>query len=147
MNRIILSGNLVNDGEIRTTSTNKEVYSGRIAVNRGMKDSDGNYITDYFNLVYWNPSDYFKNNAKKGAKAVVEGKIINRDYDAQDGTKKYITEVWVQLFEVNAKETTQNATQETTQETKEEPEVPSNYTTEYQQMDNGVHLEDSDLPF
>ena len=142
MNRIILSGNLVNDGEIRTTSTNKEVYSGRIAVNRGMKDSDGNYITDYFNLVYWNPSDYFKNNAKKGAKAVVEGKIINRDYDAQDGTKKYITEVWVQLFEVYAKET-----QEATQETKEEPEVPSNYTTEYKEMDNGVHLEDTDLPF
>lgn len=147
MNRIILSGNLVNDGEIRTTSTNKEVYSGRIAVNRGMKDADGNYITDYFNLVYWNPSDYFKKNAKKGARAVVEGKIINRDYDAQDGTKKYITEVWVQLFEVNAKEPTQNATQETTQEPKEEPEVPSNYTTEYKEMDNGVHLEDSDLPF
>lgn len=147
MNRIVLSGNLVNDGEIRTTSTNKEVYSGRIAVNRGMKDADGNYITDYFNLVYWNPSDYFKKNAKKGARAVVEGKIINRDYDAQDGTKKYITEVWVQLFEVNPRETTQHETQEATQEPKEEPEVPSNYTTEYKEMDNGVHLEDSDLPF
>lgn len=144
MNRIILSGNLVNDGEIRTTQTQKEVYSGRIAVNRGMKDADGNYITDYFNLVYWNPSDYFKKNAKKGARAVVEGKIINRDYDAQDGTKKYITEVWVQLFEVNPRETTQNATQETTQEVNEFDAMHT--STDYKEKPE-VSLSDSDLPF
>ena len=142
MNRIILSGNLVNDGEIRTTNNQKEVYSGRIAVNRGMKDADGNYITDYFNLVYWNPSDYFKKNAKKGTRAVVEGKIINRTYDAQDGTKRYVTEVLVQLFEVNPKEGTQS-------EPAAQPveDVPQNYSTEYNNDDSDIQLSDEDLPF
>lgn len=138
MNKIILSGNLVTDGEIRTTTNNKEVYSGRIAVNRGLKDKEGNYITDYFNLVYWNPLDYIKNNAKKGNRALVEGKLINREYEDKDGNKKYITEVWVEHFEVNAKEK---------KEEKQDVETPTNYTTEYQEKDDGIHIEDSDLPF
>lgn len=146
MNRIVLSGNLVTDGEIRTTSTNKEVYSNRIAVNRGLKNADGDYITDYFNLVYWNPSEYIKNNAKKGNRALVEGKVINRDYDDKDGNKKYITEVWVEHFEVNALTRTQNEIQSDSQTTLEDVGVPSNYKTEYQSKPE-VHLEDSDLPF
>lgn len=142
MNRIILSGNLVTDGEIRTTSTNKEVYSNRIAVNRGLKNADGDYITDYFNLVYWNPSEYIKNNAKKGNRALLEGKVINRDYDDKDGNKKYITEIWVEHFEVNPITKTQSSTETTP----EDIGVPSNYKTEYQEKPE-VHLEDSDLPF
>lgn len=139
MNRIILSGNLVNDGEIRTTQSNKEVYSGRIAVNRGVKNSDDEYITDYFNLVCWNPTEYIKNNAKKGNRALVEGKIINRDYDDKDGNKKYATEVLVEHFEIYTK-------QEKKTESKEQvEEIPQNVKTEYQ--DNGIVLTDNDLPF
>lgn len=133
MNKIILSGNLVTDGEIRTTPNNKEVYSGRIAVNRGIKDNNGNYITDYFNLVYWNPLEYIKNNAKKGTRALVEGKIINREYDDKEGNKKHITEVLVEHFEVSAREK------------KEEIEAPQNTKTNYQEGD--IVINDDDLPF
>lgn len=133
MNKIILSGNLVTDGEIRTTTNNKAVYSGRIAVNRGIKDSGGNYITDYFNLVYWNPLEYIKNNAKKGTRALVEGKIINREYEDKEGNKKHITEVLVEHFEVSAREK------------KEEVEVPQNTKTNYQEGD--IVINNDDLPF
>lgn len=133
MNKIILSGNLVTDGEIRTTTNNKEVYSGRIAVNRGIKDNNGNYITDYFNLVYWNPLEYIKNNAKKGTRALVEGKIINREYEDKEGNKKHITEVLVEHFEVSAREK------------KEEVEVPQNTKTNYQEGD--IVINNDDLPF
>lgn len=132
MNKIILSGNLVTDGEIRTTTNNKEVYSGRIAVNRGIKDNNGNYITDYFNLVYWNPLEYIKNNAKKGTRALVEGKIINREYEDKEGNKKHITEVLVEHFEVSAREK------------KEEVEVPQNTKTNYQDT---IEIDDDSLPF
>lgn len=133
MNKIILSGNLVTDGEIRTTANNKAVYSGRIAVNRGIKDNNGNYITDYFNLVYWNPLEYIKNNAKKGTRALVEGKIINREYEDKEGNKKHIIEVLVEHFEVSVREK------------KEEVEVPQNTKTNYQEGD--IVINDDDLPF
>lgn len=136
MNKIILSGNLVNDGEFRTAPNDKEVYSGRIAVNREIKDKEGNYITDYFNLVYWNPSEYIKNNSKKGNRALVSGKIVNRNYDAQDGTKKYITEIWVDHFEINPKQPTQKV---------EEEPIPQNYKTDYD--DTNMPIDDNDLPF
>lgn len=135
MNKIIVTGNLVNDGEIRTTANNKEIYSGRIAVSRGEKDEEGNYITDYFSFSYWNPSDYVKKNAKKGNKAVIEGKIINESYDGQDGSKKYTTKIKAQLLELNAINNNQDV------------EIPQNVSTEYDTAGSDIQLEDSDLPF
>ena len=99
MNKIILTGRLTKDGEVRTTSNQKEVYTNTIAVKRNHKNSNGEYESDFFNIVLWQPIDYIKNNAKKGVRTLVEGKIQQRSYEA-DGTTKYITEIIADNMEI-----------------------------------------------
>lgn len=135
MNKVILSGRLTTDGEIRTTSSNKKVYSGTLAVKRTHKNAEGEYESDFFNLVLWNPMDYIKNYAKKGVRALVEGKIQQRSYEDKDKNKKYITEIMVENMEVY-----DTKRQETTQ-------VPQNDKSEYDNLGSDIQIEDKDLPF
>ena len=39
------------------------------------------------------PAEYIANTIKKGMKVSLTGRIDNRQYDAKDGTKKYISEI------------------------------------------------------
>ncbi len=109
MNKIILTGRLTKDGEARTTQSQKEVYTNTIAVKRDHKNANGEYESDFFNIVLWQPMEYIKNNAKKGVRALVEGKIQQRSYEA-DGITKYITEVIAENIEIYADKKEENAT-------------------------------------
>ena len=54
MNKVILSGNLIGDPEIRTTSGDKTVATMRIAVRRGWrKPEEGQPDSDFFNVIAW----------------------------------------------------------------------------------------------
>lgn len=133
MNKIILSGRLTADGEVRTTNNNKEVYTGTIAVKRNYKNANNEYESDFFNIVLWQPLDYIKNNAKKGVRVLVEGKIQNRSYNDKDNNKKYITEIIaenMEIYSTNKSDTTQ---------------IPQNTKTDYEEKD--IQIDDTDLPF
>ena len=134
MNKIIVSGRLTKDGEVRTTETNKSVYSGTIAVNRNYKNKDGNYDADFFNFVYWNISDKFAQYLKKGRAVIIEGSLQTRTYE-KDGNKRNITEIIAERVEL---------TGEVKKESSEEVELPQNIKTEYQDT---VVINDDDLPF
>ena len=100
MNRIILTGRLTKDVEVRYTQSQKTVATFGLAVNREFKNERGEYDADFFNIVLWGkPAELAGNTLKKGNKILVEGRVQNRSYDAKDGTKKYITEVIVNNFE------------------------------------------------
>ena len=109
MNKIILSGRLTKDGEVRTTQSGKEVYTNTIAIKRSYKNAIGEYESDFFNISLWQPMDYIKNNAKKGVRALVEGKIQQRSFEA-DGIIKYITEVIAENMEIFLDKKEENAT-------------------------------------
>ncbi len=94
MNKAFLIGNLTKDPELRTTSTGLSVCSFSIAVNRKFVNQQGVREADFFNIVSWRGTA--ENCAKyltKGKKVSIIGTIQNRSYDAQDGTKRYITEI------------------------------------------------------
>ena len=95
MNKVILSGNLTADPEIRTTPTDKTVATLRLAVRRGWKKQDGNQPdADFFNIVAWErTAEFCRNYLMKGSKIIVEGRLQTRSYEAQDGSKRYVTEV------------------------------------------------------
>lgn len=133
MNKIIVSGRLTKDGEIRSTESGKQVYSGSVAVNRKFKNKDGEYETDFFNFTYWNINDKFSQYLKKGKQVVIEGNLQNRNYEDKDGNKKHITEIIAERIEL------------TGESKKETSEQQMNIKTEYQE--NQIVLEDSDLPF
>ena len=94
MNRVVLIGRLTRDPELRTTTGGVSNCTFSIAVNRNFKNKEGNIDADFFNIVVWrkqaeNVSKY----CSKGTQVCVEGRLQSRSYEAQDGTKRYVTEV------------------------------------------------------
>lgn len=97
MQKFIAVGNLTKDPELRTTNSGKNVAGFTIAVNDNYaKDEEGNALVDFFNCSAWGKQgENIAKYCKKGSKILVVGSIHQRSYEAQDGTKRYTTEVTV----------------------------------------------------
>ncbi len=94
MNRATLIGNLTRDPELRMTQNGVSVCTFSIAVQRRFANQQGERPADFFNIVCWRGlADNCGKYLKKGSKVGVCGSIQNRTYEAQDGTKRYITEI------------------------------------------------------
>ena len=94
MNKAILIGNLANDPESRTTASGVSVCQFRLALQRRFANQQGVREADFFNIVAWRQTaELCARYLSKGRKVAVEGTIQNRSYDAQDGSKRYITEI------------------------------------------------------
>lgn len=100
MNKVVLIGRVTKDSELITTMNGVNVARNTIAVNRRFKNSDGEYEADFINIVAWrNVADLLDKYVKKGDRIGIIGSIQTRSYDAQDGTKRYVTEVVVDELE------------------------------------------------
>lgn len=94
MNKVFLIGNLTKDPELSTTTNGISVARFTLAVPRRFQNAEGERETDFLNIVVWrNQADNCHKYLRKGSKACVLGTIQTRSYDAQDGTRKYITEI------------------------------------------------------
>lgn len=94
MNKVMLIGNLTKDPDVRTTAGGASVTTLSIAVNRRFKDKSGERVTDYFRIVAWNKlADICGKYLVKGSKVSVSGELQTKDYEAKDGTKRYVTEI------------------------------------------------------
>ena len=94
MNKVILIGNLTKDPELTTTNNGGSVCRFNLAISRRYANAEGERETDFINVVVWrNLADNCHKFLKKGSKAAVIGNIQTRSYDANDGTKRYVTEV------------------------------------------------------
>jgi len=94
MNKVILIGNLANDPEPFTTQSGISRSTFRIAVQRRFSNAQGVRETDFLTVVAWRQSaDFCNRYLTKGSKVAVEGSIQVRSYDAQDGSKRYVTEI------------------------------------------------------
>ena len=94
MNKVILIGNLANDPEARTTQSGISQSTFRIAVQRRFANAQGVRETDFIPVIAWRQSaDFCNRYLTKGRKVAVEGSMQVRSYDAQDGSKRFVTEV------------------------------------------------------
>ena len=94
MNKVILIGNLTRDPELTTTTSGISVCRFSLAISRKFTNSEGERETDFINVVVWrNLADNCHKFLRKGSKAAIVGNIQTRSYDAQDGSKRYVTEV------------------------------------------------------
>ena len=94
MNKAILIGNLASDPETRTTQSGISQCSFRLAVQRRFANAQGVREADFIPVVCWRQTaELCSRYLSKGRKVAVEGSIQTRSYDAQDGTKRYVTEV------------------------------------------------------
>ena len=94
MNKVILIENLANDPEARTTQSGISQSTFRVAVQRRFANQQGVREADFFTVIAWRQTaDFCNRYLSKGRRVAVEGSIQNRSYDAQDGSKRYVTEI------------------------------------------------------
>ena len=95
MNKVILMGRLTRDPEVRYTQTNNTlVASFSIAVNRRFTRPGEERQADFINIVAWSKlgefcSKYFK----KGQQVGIIGRLQVRNWEDEQGQKRYVTEV------------------------------------------------------
>ena len=95
LNRIILSGRLTRDPELRRTQSGTPVASFSLAVNRDFKDkATGETPVDFIDIVAWrHTGEFAANYFTKGSMAVVEGRLQIRDWTDREGGRRRTAEV------------------------------------------------------
>lgn len=96
INKAIIFGNLTRDPENRALPSGIQVTSFSVATNRVWKDKNGarQESVDYHNVVvFGRQAEIVSQYLRKGSSVYVEGRMQTRSWDAQDGSKKYRTEV------------------------------------------------------
>ena len=97
MNKVILIGRLTKDPELRyAAGSGTAVCRFTVAINRQFKKDE----TDFINCVaFGKTGETIIQYLTKGRQIAVTGSIRTGSYDAQDGTKRYTTDVMVESFE------------------------------------------------
>ncbi len=94
LNKWIGMGRITAPIELKTTPNGVSVATFSIAVDRDYKGQNGEKQTDFFNIVAWrNTAEFVSRYFGKGSLILVEGSLQTRTYTAQDGSKRYVTEI------------------------------------------------------
>lgn len=96
-NVVIITGNLARDAVLRYTANQKPVLSFAVACNR--TGADGQPAVDFFPVTLWGKSaEALEKYLVKGKGVLVKGRLQTRSYEANDGTKKSVTEIIADSF-------------------------------------------------
>ena len=96
LNKVLLFGNLTRDPEQKALPNGTAVANFAIATNRIYKDANGakQEQVEYHNIVVFGRQAEIANQyLKKGASALVEGRMQTRSWDDASGKKNYRTEI------------------------------------------------------
>ena len=100
MNRVIFVGNLASDVETRTTNSGSTCALFRLAVQRIRPNKDGQREADFFPVVAWGKTaELCVRYLSRGSRVAIDGRLQTRSYDAQDGSKRHVTEVIAEQVE------------------------------------------------
>ena len=90
INKVVLTGRLGQDVELRHTTTGKAVATFSLAVT----DNYNREVTHWLNIVTWGKSaENCSAYLSKGSLVGVEGRIQTRNYENKEGRKVYVTEI------------------------------------------------------
>ncbi|MDD3474482.1 MAG: single-stranded DNA-binding protein [Candidatus Dojkabacteria bacterium] len=149
LNKVMLIGNLTRDPELKYTPSGAAVATFGLATNKSWKDESGEQkeLAEFHNIVAWNKlAEICQQLLAKGMKVYLEGSLNTRSWDADDGSKRYRTEVRITdmiLLDSKGKQGTGMDEEEIPQEQKEEePPVEEGDSAE----ESNDPLEE-DLPF
>jgi single-strand DNA-binding protein len=96
LNRVILMGRITQDLEVRQTQNGSAVVTFNVAVDRSYAGQNGERQTDFITCVAWRQTaEFIGRYFGKGRMIAIEGNLRTRTYDDKNGTKHYVTEVYV----------------------------------------------------
>lgn len=133
-NLVVLTGRLTADPELKTTPNGVSVTSFSIAVQRKQKNSNGEYETDFINIVAWRQTaEFITKHFTKGSLIGIEGYIQTRKYKDKDDKMRTAFEVVANNVQfVGAKE-----------KSEENKDVLNDFSEHLQELNEA----DDDLPF
>ncbi len=95
-NNVTLTGNLVDDPELRFTPSGVAMAKIRMAVNRRWRGSDGEWQEDtsFFGGTLWREqAESAAESLQKGMRVIVTGRLEQRSWETNEGDKRSIVEV------------------------------------------------------
>ncbi len=96
LNKALVIGNLTRDPELKALPSGIKVCQFSLATNRVWKDKNGakQESVDYHNVVvFGKQAETAAQYLKKGASALIEGRMQTRSWDDKEGKKNYRTEI------------------------------------------------------
>ena len=94
LNKVILIGHLTADVELKQTPSGVSVCSFSIGVNRKYTKEGEQPQSDFINIVAWrNTAEFIAKYFRKGNAICICGSLQTRSWTANDGSKRYATEV------------------------------------------------------
>jgi single-strand DNA-binding protein len=144
INRVVLTGNLTRDPELRTTPGGTSVCSLRVACNTRRKDASGEWVDkpNYFDVTVWgaqgeNCATYLQ----KGRPVAVDGRLEWREWE-QDGNKRQAVDIIADRVQfLGSREGGENGGRFTPQS-----DVPAD-TGDFDTAPAGAKTGDDDIPF
>lgn len=119
LNKVFLIGNLTRDPESRALPSGQAVSNFGLATNRIWSDSntkEKKQQVEFHNIVAFGKlADICNQYLKKGAMAMIEGRIQTRSWQDQNGGTKYRTEIIAEKMQMGPKRSGQGATKETSE--------------------------------
>lgn len=106
LNKAFIIGNLTRDPERKALPSGTTVTNFAVATTRYWKDKNGvrQEDTQFHNCVSFGPqAETIAQYMRKGSSIMIEGRMQTRSWDAQDGSKKYRTEIIVDSFQFGPK--------------------------------------------
>lgn len=96
LNRVILMGRITQDLDLRQTPNGISVLTFNIAVDRGYAKPGEERQADFITCVAWRQqAEFISRYFSKGRMIAIEGNLRTRTYDDKNGSKHYVTEVYV----------------------------------------------------
>jgi single-strand DNA-binding protein len=146
INRVVLTGNLTRDPELRSTGGGTSVCSLRVACNTRRKDqSTGEWVDkpNYFDVTVWgmqgeNCAQYLS----KGRPVAVDGRLEWREWQDKEGNKRQSVDIIADSVQfLGSREGSENGGRFTPQS-----DVPAD-TGDFQTAPAGAGGSDDDIPF
>lgn len=102
VNKVILIGNVGNDPEVRSMQSGDKVANISLATSESWKDKNSGEKrekTEWHRVVVFGKlADIVEQYVRKGSKLYIEGTLETRSWEAQDGQKRYSTEIVLRGF-------------------------------------------------
>ena len=94
MNRVVLTGRMTADPELRQTTTGKSVVSFSIAVKKRTKPREGEPDSDFLKITAWGQSaKYVHEYLGKGRLIACDGRLQTRKWQDQNGQNRETVEI------------------------------------------------------
>lgn len=109
INRIVITGNLTRDPELRNLPSGTAVCSLRIASNTGRKDPSTNQWTEkpnYFDVVVWGgQAENCARYLAKGRSVAIDGRLEWREFETREGEKRQAVEIVAEQVQFLSRDT------------------------------------------